>query len=83
MTSSYALRTGSESQAPNGETDVDLNSASEEQLAEIPSVGPEKAQVLVRHRPFDSWTELRRLPGFSAGLIDDLKNSGAWLGAVS
>ena len=83
MTPSYALRIGSELSTPQGEVEVDLNSAPEEQLAEIPSVGPDKARVLVLHRPFDSWIEVRRLPGFSAGLIDDLKNGGAWLGAAT
>lgn len=34
-----------------------LNSASEEELAELPMVGAERAKQLVSNRPFDSWAE--------------------------
>lgn len=59
--------------------ELNLNSAPEEKLAKLPALGPERARILVEFRPFDYWTDLRRVPGFSAGLIGDLKDSGARL----
>ncbi len=57
--------------------DVDLNSASQQQLAELPMVRPEKAQAIINSRPFDDWSDLEKIPGFSNGTIDDLKSGGA------
>jgi DNA uptake protein ComE-like DNA-binding protein len=59
--------------------DINLNTASEQELAELPMIGPERARDLIRGRPFESWSELEQLPGFSKGLIDDLKSGGAHL----
>ncbi len=60
---------------------VDLNSASEEEIADLPMVGPDRARELVRNRPFGSWEEVERIPGFARGMIDDLKSGGAQIGS--
>lgn len=59
--------------------ELDLNSAAEEELAGLPALGPERARAVVQFRPFDYWTDLRRIPGFSAGVIGELKDSGVRL----
>jgi DNA uptake protein ComE-like DNA-binding protein len=57
----------------------DLNSATLEELAGWSVLGPELAQELVTARPFEYWTDLRRLPGFTAAVIGDLREAGARL----
>jgi DNA uptake protein ComE-like DNA-binding protein len=64
------------------ELDIDLNQASEEQLAELPMVGPEKAKAIIENRPFESWADVKQVPGFSSGMVDDLKSGGATLGGM-
>jgi DNA uptake protein ComE-like DNA-binding protein len=58
---------------------VRLNRASERELADLPMIGNKRAQSLVQNRPFNSWDEVERVPGFDKGLIDDLKSGGAEL----
>jgi DNA uptake protein ComE-like DNA-binding protein len=58
-------------------SDIDLNSASVEQLADLPMVGPERAKTLIGARPFRNWGEVERLEGFSTGMVDDLESGGA------
>ena len=60
---------------------VDLNTASEKELSDLPMVGPVRALDLIQHRPFQSWQDVKRVPGFSKGLVDDLKSAGAQIGA--
>lgn len=59
---------------------LDLNAASMEELADLPMVGPERAQELIRRRPFRDWSEVKAIPGFASGMVDDLKSGGAQLG---
>jgi DNA uptake protein ComE-like DNA-binding protein len=59
---------------------VDLNTASEDELAELPMVGRKRAEDLVRHRPFKSWEDVEGVPGFDKGMVDDLKSGGATIG---
>lgn len=59
---------------------IDLNTASEQDLAAIPWLGRERAQELVRHRPFTHMDDVRRLPGFSEDIIDQLVRGGAIVG---
>ena len=37
--------------------DIDLNEAGEQELAQLPMVGPD--------RPFGSWEDVKKVPGFS------------------
>lgn len=60
---------------------VDLNTAPEEELADLPMVGPKRARELMRHRPFKSWDDVQNVPGFDGGMIDDLKSGGARIGS--
>lgn len=61
---------------------VNLNAASEKEIAELPMVGPERAQAILKARPFQSWEDVERIPGLSAGMVDDLKSGGAQLEAL-
>ena len=56
---------------------LDLNTATQEQIASLPMVGAERACALVNARPFRSWEDVARVPGFSTGMVDDLKSGGA------
>jgi hypothetical protein len=40
-------------------------------------VGQERAEAIVRTRPFSRWQDVEKIPGFSKGIIDDLKSGGA------
>jgi len=59
---------------------VNINTASEQELAALPMIGDERAQTLVDQRPFSRWEEVGELPGFTKGLIRDLQDEGAYLG---
>jgi DNA uptake protein ComE-like DNA-binding protein len=59
---------------------VDLNTASEQEIEDLPMVGPERARRLIEARPFKSWQEVERVPGFDGGMVDDLKSGGAQIG---
>lgn len=61
-------------------TQVDLNKASEQDLEKLTGIGAERARALVGHRPFHSWEDVEKVPGFSEGMLEDLKNSGATIG---
>lgn len=60
---------------------IDLNTADERTLAALPMVGEKRAKDLIRLRPFSSWHDIERVPGFSKGMIDDLRSGGARLGS--
>jgi DNA uptake protein ComE-like DNA-binding protein len=60
---------------------LDINTASQEELAELPMIGDERAQILVQRRPFHDWSEIDDLPGFRAGIVEDIQEEGAYLGA--
>lgn len=59
---------------------VDLNTAPEKELADLPMVGPKRARALIEARPFRSWDDVEKIPGFDAGMLDDLKSGGAQIG---
>lgn len=59
---------------------VDLNSASEQDLESVGGLGRERAERIVRSRPFQSWDDVKAIEGFSDKLVNDLKSSGATLG---
>ena len=60
---------------------LDINTASQEELAGLPMLGDERVQTLVQRRPFHDWNEVDHLPGFSAGLVEEIQEQGAYLGA--
>jgi DNA uptake protein ComE-like DNA-binding protein len=59
---------------------VDLNSASEQDLETVGGLGRERAARIVQSRPFKSWDDVKAIEGFSDKLVQDLKTSGATLG---
>jgi len=55
---------------------VDLNSATAEQLVELPGVGPAKAQAIIEERgkaPFASLEDLERVKGIGPASIAELR----------
>lgn len=60
---------------------VDLNTAPEEELADMPMVGPKRARELMQHRPFKLWDDVQKVLGFDTGMVDDLKSGGARIGS--
>ncbi len=64
---------GGQARAQRG---LDLNSASEEELAQAKQIGPERARAIVESRPFESWDDLKEVPGFNDRLIQDLQGAG-------
>jgi DNA uptake protein ComE-like DNA-binding protein len=60
---------------------LDLNSATLEELTMFPLVGRDRARELIKNRPFRTWGEVAQVPGFSLGLMDDLRSGGAKLGS--
>ncbi len=59
---------------------IDLNSADLDTIAKLPMVGEKRAHFIVDHRPYESWDDLKKVPGLSEGMVDDLRNSNATLG---
>lgn len=63
---------------------INLNTASMEELSHLRMVGRNRAQDIINYRnehgPFRSWDDLDNVPGFSKGMIEDIKKSGATLG---
>jgi DNA uptake protein ComE-like DNA-binding protein len=59
---------------------IDLNTATEEDLAQIPWIGRDRARDLIQHRPFTHMDDVRRVPGFSEDIIDQLVRGGATVG---
>lgn len=58
---------------------IDLNVASEEELAAVPVIGPQHAHDIVEYRnehgAFDSFDDLARVPGFDREEMDRLRDA--------
>jgi competence ComEA-like helix-hairpin-helix protein len=52
---------------------VNLNTASKEDLAKLPGIGPVRAQSIVDARPYNDVTDLKKVKGIGAGTIAKLK----------
>jgi DNA uptake protein ComE-like DNA-binding protein len=59
---------------------ININTASKEELASLPKIDDERAQMLIDERPFDSWEEIDELPGFDESLVQDIQKNGGYLG---
>jgi len=57
---------------------VDLNTADFDTIAKLPMVGEKRAHFIVDNRPFSNWDDMvKKVPGFSEGMVEDLKNGNA------
>jgi DNA uptake protein ComE-like DNA-binding protein len=59
---------------------VNLNTASRQQIEDLPMVGPKRAEALIRARLLRGWEDVVNIEGMDLGIIDDLKSGGAELG---
>lgn len=59
---------------------IDLNTASEQDLENVGGLGRERAGRIVQSRPFENWDDVKGIEGFSEKLVDDLKGAGATIG---
>lgn len=61
---------------------VNLNTASIEDLSGISGISKERAQLLLdyreEHGEFRTWDDVKSVPGFSQNLIEQLKRGGAF-----
>lgn len=60
---------------------IDLNSASAEELATLPTVGLAAAYDLILYRPYLTWEEVEFAPGFDRARVAEIRAAGANLGA--
>jgi len=58
----------------------DLNTATEQQLASIQGLNRDQAKKLIEFRnqngTFNSWEDLKRVPGIQGTMLDNLKRQG-------
>src|SRR5439155_24124223 len=76
-----------ELQISKGETvskNLDLNTATEQELASIQGLGRENAKKIVdycnQNGTFKSWEDLKRVPGMPTTMLDVLKRQGLTVG---
>ena len=53
---------------------VNLNTASADDLAKLPGVGPTKAKAIVEGRPYSKLEDLKKVKGIKDGVISKLKD---------
>lgn len=54
---------------------ININTATFDEIASLSVVGDERAHTLISHRPYKSWDEIAKVPGFSKGMVESLKDS--------
>lgn len=56
---------------------IDLNSASAEEIAgAVPQISDKRMSDLIEHRPFTSWDEVKEIPGFDEGMVENMQAAG-------
>ena len=59
---------------------MDLNTATEQELCVIQGIGKDNAKKIVQHRlqngSFKTWEDLKRVPGLPSHMLDTLKLCG-------
>lgn len=58
--------------APAPPSLVDVNTASFEELVELPGIGPKLAERIIAHRPYEKVADLDKVPGIGPALIKRL-----------
>jgi competence protein ComEA len=72
-----ALLGAAPAQAGSAEGVVNINTASAEQLQQLPGIGSTKAKAIVKHRrtqPFESVEDLAKVKGIGEALLSKIKN---------
>ena len=63
---------------------LDLNTATEQELTGILGMGRDHAKKIIEYRnqngPFKSWEDLKRIPGMLGTMLDTLKRLGCTVG---
>jgi DNA uptake protein ComE-like DNA-binding protein len=59
---------------------VNLNTADQAEIEDLPMVGPKRAAALIAARPLRSWEDVAKVEGMDLGMVDDLRSGGAELG---
>lgn len=62
--------------SPTGQSCLDINTASDEELQEITHIGPTLADSVIKLRPFRSVDELTNVKGIGPGRLHDIKSQG-------
>ncbi len=65
--------TGPSTNSPTTAPLIDLNSASQQQLETLPSIGPAKAKAIIEHRPYRTIEDVMKVPGIKQGTFDRIK----------
>lgn len=59
---------------------INLNNASVDDLANLPGIGRRQAEIIVQYRnehgDFEDWSDFDNIPGFSEGMIEEMKREG-------
>jgi hypothetical protein len=55
---------------------LDLNKATERQLERVFEIDGTRAARLVKSRPFRTWDDVKRVPGFGEGLVENIREAG-------
>ena len=66
---------------------MDLNTATEQELSVIQGIGKDNAKKIVQHRlqngSFKTWEDLKRIPGLPPHMPDTLKRCGFTVGGAA
>jgi competence protein ComEA len=63
---------------------LDLNTATEQELTTVPGINKDNAKKIVEYRKqngsFKSWEDLKQIPGLPGTMLDTLKHHGCTVG---